>query len=145
MQFSKQIEKDSKLDFSGNETWNLAVIASLPIFDSGANYTKLRKAKYELMETELKMDDTRENILVGAKNSFYNLITNARKVSNNKLALEHSRENHKIINSLYDQGMATNSDLLDAEVMLFASEMNLASAYYDYILANYELKKYTNE
>jgi outer membrane protein TolC len=63
-------------------------------------------------------------------------------VEDNKTALEFAQENHKIINELYEQGMVTNSELLDAEAMLFGSEMNLVASYYDYILLKYEIKKY---
>ena len=81
--------------------------------------------------------------MVTAKNVFHKLVTKARTVEDNKTALEFARENYKIINELYTQGMVTNSELLDAEVMLFGSEMNLVASYYDYILLKYEIKKYT--
>ena len=71
------------------------------------------------------------------------MITNAKIINDNEIALELSKENHKIINQLYEQGMVTNSELLDAETMLFSSEMNLISAYYDFVLSKFEMKKYT--
>ena len=142
LQYSRQFESDDKLDFDGITKWNVAAIASFPIFQSGANFTNLKKSKYEFKKTKLQLEDAKEKILMGAENSFYNIITNAKKVNGSKLALENSKENHKIINDLYKQNMVTNTELLDAEVMLFAGEMNLAVAYYDYILAKYELYKF---
>ncbi|MBC8527431.1 MAG: TolC family protein [Candidatus Cloacimonetes bacterium] len=142
LQYSRQFESDDKLDFDGITKWNVAAIASFPIFQSGANFTNLKKSKYEFKKTKLQLEDAKEKILMGAENSFYNIITNAKKVNGSKLALENSKENHKIINDFYKQNMVTNTELLDAEVMLFAGEMNLAVAYYDYILAKYELYKF---
>ncbi|RLC52529.1 MAG: hypothetical protein DRZ79_01015, partial [Candidatus Cloacimonadota bacterium] len=48
LQFSYEIEKDDKLDFSGEENWNLAAIVSVPLFTSFANFTNLKEAKYDL-------------------------------------------------------------------------------------------------
>ncbi|MCK4359525.1 MAG: TolC family protein [Candidatus Cloacimonetes bacterium] len=142
LQYSRQFESDDKLDFDGETNWTIAAVASFPIFQSGANYTNLQKSKYELNKVKFQLDDAREKILMGAENSFYNLVTKSKKVVGNNLALKNAKENHKIVNNLYEQGMVTNSELLDAEIMLFAGEMNLAVAYYDYILAKYNLDKF---
>ncbi len=143
LQFSYQFESDDEFDFDGEDNWNLVAALSVPIFKSGTNYSNLKKAKYDLKKTQYETESALENYMVAAKNVFHKLITKARTVEDNKTALEFARENHKIINELYTQGMVTNSELLDAETMLFASEMNLVASYYDYILLKYEIKKYT--
>jgi outer membrane protein TolC len=38
--------------------------------------------------------------------------------------------------------MLTNSELLDAETMLYSSEFQLISSYYDFIIAKYEMEKF---
>ena len=145
LQFQKQFESDDKLDFDGEDSWNLVAVASFPVFQSGANLTNLKRSKYEYLKTKLQMDDAKDKILMGTKNSFYNLVTKAKKVNSAKVAFENAKENHKILNDLYEQGMVTNTELLDAEIILFGGEMNLTSAYYDYILAKYNLDKFVGE
>jgi len=143
LQFSYQFESDDEFDFDGEDNWNLVAALSVPIFTSGTNYSNLKKAKYDLKKTQYETESALENYMVAAKNVFHKLITKARTVEDNKTALEFARENHNIINELYTQGMVTNSELLDAEAMLFGSEMNLVASLYDYILLKYEIKKYT--
>jgi outer membrane protein TolC len=145
LQFTYEIENDDTPNFSGDDNWNFVVAFSLPIFSGGANYTNLEKTKYDVRKTNLMLESTKENILIGAKNAYYNLVTKAQTVENNKSSLKFAKENHKLINNLFEQGMITNSELLDADIMLFASEMNLVSAYYDYLIATYEIKKFINE
>ena len=144
LQFSYQFESDDELDFDGEDNWNLVAALSVPIFTSGTNYSNLKKSKYDLKKTKYETEFAQENYMVTAKNVFYKLITKARTVEDNKTALEFAQENHKIVNELYTQGMVTNTELMDAEAMLFGSEMNLVASYYDYILLKYEIKKYTN-
>jgi len=145
LQFSYQIENDDKFNFSGEDNWNLVAAFSFPIFSGGTNYTNLKKTKYDVKKTKLTLESTKDNILVGAKNTFYNLVTKAQTVENNKSALASAKENHKLINNLFEQGMITNSDLMDADIMLFAGEMNLVSSYYDFLISKYDLIKFTNE
>ncbi len=142
LQFDYQIESDDEFDFSGDDNWNLVAAVSVPLFTSGSNFSKVKQAKYELLKTKKQTEYARDNYLIAAENVFNKLITKARIVQDTKAALELAKENHKIINQLYEQGMITNSELLDAETMLFGSEMNLISSYYDYILTKFEMKKY---
>lgn len=144
LQFTYEIENDDKFDLSGEENWNLAAVLSMPLFSSGANYTNLKKTKYEMLQTDLITASAKENLLSGAEATFYNLITKAQSCENNKSALELAQENHKIINELFEQGMVTNTELIDAEILLFSSEMNLISSIYDFILNKFEMKKWTN-
>lgn len=144
LQFSYQIESDDKLDFAGEDNWSMAAVFSFPLFHSGKNYSNLRKAEYELKKTNFQTEWATDNYLVSAENTLRKLITNAKIVTDNKISLEFAKENHKIINEYFNQGLVTNSELLDAEAMLFAGEMNLVAAYYDFILAKYEMKKHIN-
>ena len=145
LQFDYQIESDDEFDFSGDDNWNLVAAISVPLFTGGSNFSKVKQAKYELLKTKKQTENARDNYLVAAENVFNRLITNARIVNDNKIALDFAAENHKIINQIFEQGMVTNSELLDAEIMLFGSEINLISSYYDYLLTKFEMKKYKGE
>ena len=142
LQFSYQIEKDDTFDFDGDDNWNLAAVFSWPFFSSGANYTNLIKTKHDLKKAEYETANLQENYLAAARNVFNRLITKARVVEDNKTALEFAGENHMIINDLFKQGLVTNTELLDAEAMLYGSEMQLIASYYDFILLKYEMKKF---
>lgn len=144
LQFDYQFESDGKFDLDGNDNWNLAAVISLPLFTSGANFSKVKKAKYELLKTQKKTDYTKENYLLAAENVFNQMITKARIVKDNKTETKLAEENHKIINQLYEEGMAINSELLDAETMLYSSKMKLIESYFDFVLMKYEMKKYIN-
>lgn len=144
LQFTYEFENDDRFDFDGEDNWNLAAVISIPLFTAGGNYAGIRKARAELHKTELTNGELRENILNAARDSFYSMISTAQTVENNRLALAAARENYRQMNSLFEQGIVTSSDLLDAETMLYGTEMNLVSSYYDYIILNYEMKKWLN-
>jgi outer membrane protein len=145
LQFTYQIENDDEFNFSGDDNWNLVAALSIPIFSGGTNYTNLEKTRSSAKGSKLNLQSARDNIIIGTKNAYYNLVTKAQSVKNNRYALESAKENYKLINNLFEQGMITNSELLDADIMLFAGKMNLVSSYYDFLISKYELKKFTNQ
>ncbi|MBN2460531.1 MAG: TolC family protein [Candidatus Cloacimonetes bacterium] len=142
LQFTYEIENDDRWDLEGNDNWNLAAVISLPLFTAGDNYTRLRQSKYELESTRAVTEYAEEHYLVNAENVFHRILIKARAVTDSRTALELAEENHRVVNQLYEQGMVTNSDLLDAETMLFGSEMNQLSSYYEFIITKYEMDRY---
>jgi outer membrane protein TolC len=143
LQFSYEFEDSDRIDFSGEKSWNLAAVLSFPLFRGGANYTNLRKAKAEKRETEYAVSALEDYLVVETRRLSRLLITTALQVQSSKTGLDLARENYRILKNLSEQGMITNSEFLDAEVMLFAGETNVIAAYYDFIITSYELNKYT--
>lgn len=145
LQYTHQFEQDDKLNFKGEDNWNLAAVFSMPLFESGRNITEVLKAKAAYKEANLKLSDTREQVLIATKNAFYNLLTKAKKVGSSKTSLQNAQENHSMINDYFEQELVTNQELLDAEIMLFSAKMQQTNAYYDFIIAKYNLNKFLNE
>ncbi len=145
LQYTRTFDQDNKLNLDGAKSWNLAAVFSLPLFHGGTNLTDLKRSGYQYKSTKLQLEDLKQKLLMAAENSLYDLITKAKRVISSKLSYNNAQENYKIVNDLFDQGMITNVELMDAEVMLFASELNVQTSYYDYILAKYALEKYTNK
>jgi outer membrane protein len=143
LQFSYEFENDDRLDFSGDRNWNIAAVLSFPIFTGGGNYTNLRRSHYEQRYTELATEYNDQMIVLEAQRIQRDLITKAQSIESNKLALEFARENYSTMQSLHEQGLITSRDLLDAETMLYASEMNYAASFYDFISTRFELTQYT--
>ena len=142
LQFNYQIESDNKLNLSGNDNWNLAAVASIPLFNSGSNYARVKQAEYNFLKIKQQADYAKENILSSAENVFNQLSTKAKVVEDNKISLEYAEENYRVIKNLYNQEMVNNSELLDAETMLYSSKSNLITSFYKYLQKKYEIKKY---
>jgi outer membrane protein TolC len=142
LQFDYQIERDDTFDFSGSDSWNLAAVLSVPLFNSGSNYAALRQAQASLRQVTHSARAATNGILAGAEASCLNLLTAAKNVQRAKTAEEYARENHAILSNLYAQGMSTNGDLQDAQTMLQSAELTTITAYYDFIIQTYELKKW---
>ncbi|MCB5231305.1 MAG: TolC family protein [Candidatus Cloacimonas sp.] len=142
VQFSYEFENDDKLNFSGDKNWNLAAVLSFPLFQGGKNVAEYSKANAELRRTQLLSATANEHYQRETKRLSREMTLAAMNVENMKTAFEYASENYKILNTLYEQDMATSSSLLDAEALIFSGEIELISAYYAYLTTKYELEKY---
>jgi outer membrane protein len=59
--------------------------------------------------------------------------------------VQQAEENYRIMTGKYKQGMAANSELLDAEVALLQAKLNLTQSLVDYELAIAQLTKAVGE
>jgi len=141
MQFSYEIDDGDTFDLSGEKSWNIAGVLSLPLFTGGSNYSQLKIAQKELRQTELATSSAEEMLITEAKRVIRSQLRSAKNVKNSELSLKLTTSAYNTLNELHRQGMLSNQDLLDAESMFRAGEMQYITSIYDYIIAKYELKK----
>ncbi len=125
---------------------------SIPIFNGGSTKAKINQATIQIKQLEVDMEDTRlglnlanENAKAQIKNSLLTVDANRRNVQLSKEVLEDTQNN-------YRNGLATLTELLDAENALATAENNLNTSLLNYkiaevqlIKANGQLKSLVNE
>lgn len=134
-------------NFSG-----LGLNVSIPIFNGGATRARIRQAEIDIQKTRVDMEDTRlglslanENAKTQIKNSLLTINTNKSNVGLAKEVLDNTNNN-------YQNGLATLTELLDAENAYADAQNNLNTALLNYkvaevqlIKANGQLKSLVNE
>jgi len=142
LQYSYQFESDDKFDLEGDDNWNLAAMLSLPLFTGGKNYADLKSAAFMKKQTDFQTADYEEQLLIAAESSFLNTVNKANSVKDNRLATEFALANYEQIKDLNEQGMVTNNELLDADIMLYSSQMSEIASFYDFLILTCELSKW---
>lgn len=145
LQFSYEFEPTNKIRFDQDTSWTLAAVLSFPLFRGGSNIAEYYQARFEKRAFEKGREVAYEHLSRQAKNIYFRLITASKSVLNNLYSHELALENHRIIQSLFRENMVINSEMLDAELMLNSSEINLINSYYDYIISKYELEDMINQ
>ncbi len=141
----KTIEKDEKLDFQGTDSWSLALTLSIPLFKGTSRIWNTKKARLALEKSILTREDAEVNLLTSAKSSFLSMITAAKQVKIASAALLNSRVQYIQIQDQYKAGLVTSTNLIDADLMLYSSQMRLASAKYDFILSWLSFRQFLNQ
>lgn len=112
-----------------------------PIFDGGAKRAKLRQADIDIEKTQVDIEDSSNALQMAyenAKMQIKNSLSTIETQNDNKVLAEevyHSTENN------YHNGLASLTDLLDAETELVSAQNSYNQALLNYKVAEIELIK----
>src|SRR5690606_13613904 len=133
--------------FSANDgvKWSgfsgLGLNLSIPIFNGGATKSRISQANIKIKQAEVDLIDTKlglqlgnENAKAQIKNSLLTIHTNRANVTLAKEVLENTENNYK-------NGLATLTELLDAETAYADAQNNLTTSLLNYKIAEVQLIK----
>jgi len=110
--------------FTGTISWR--------IFDGGERYAK-RKGAFSVWEREKeRFKSVREDVLYNIKSSFYIALGAKAIVGKRQEALRATQKIYNLTRGRYEEGVAKKSELLQAEVRLLNSKIDLQRARKEY-------------
>jgi outer membrane protein TolC len=126
-------------------SWALFAQASWPIFDGFVSSARAGLIEAGRAELSHRIRAARRAIAIGVRAAFLsakNAETTLVAIERNELLAEKA---HQIATTGYNNGTATNDNVLDAEVGLLAVKLQLLKARYDQIMARLQLLQATGE
>lgn len=117
---------DKPLSYSGGISY------SQPLFDTGSVKEQVNKAKIALERTRISIQDSLRGLKAQGITILNDLFTSTQKVKLMNKALEQSRENHRIMEERFAEGLISNVELIDAQDLLTLSHSNYITALYDF-------------
>jgi len=139
-----------KIPFFGNATSKsgfsaLGLNLSIPIFTGGTTKAKINQATIQLKQAQVDLEDTKlalslsnENAKSQITNSLLTINSNRENVQLAKEVLDNTQNNYK-------NGLATLTDLLDAENAYADAQNNLSTSLLNYKVAEVQLIKAKGE
>lgn len=104
-----------------------------------ASALSVKQAESGLKTAQRNLDVSAKNAQLDAETKYYTLIKSIRQLEISQDALEQAREQLRIIKAKYSEGMATNTDVSQAEQAVLQSENNYESACNNLLLAKAQL------
>jgi outer membrane protein TolC len=120
---------------SDSTYWTAAVTATWNVFDSGIVAAKIREARAAQLEAIHTLKQTKDSVAIAVKTAYLNIRSAERRIPTTKIALEQAKEDYRIAQVSYNAGVATNTDVMDAQVSLTSANTNYIAALYDYNVA----------
>ena len=133
----RALEKES--DSNYNDSKQLALTASIPIFPITDNFADYKKAKFEKRKTDEDYKSAESGIKLDLESSVLNLISSAKQVKASELTLNFATELHSQMEERFRNGMVSTTEILDSEVMLKSSKMSFIRSSFSFIKAKSKL------
>jgi outer membrane protein len=127
------------------DTWDVSVSLSFDIWNWGANSAKIDQAIAQSSETNNGYQLVKDMISLEINQCYLNLEQLNEKLLLTQKTIEQSEENHRLSKDKFSKGLLSNSELLDAEVLLLQSKINHIQAQIEYQIAYARLEKSTGK
>jgi len=127
------------------KSWNAVVAFELDIWNWGRTKAKVRQAKSVINQNQDALSLLKKTIELEVRNAFLNLQATEKKIFVTRKAVEQSKEGFRMTDLRFKEGMATNTDVLDATTLQSQAETNYYQALYDCHIAEAGLKRAMGE
>ena len=100
----------------------------LPIFHWGAEFKKVKKAKLNLSDSKLQLQQMERSMRVEVRKAVQNVTDAERMVETATVGKEQADENLRVMREKFDNQLCTMTDLLDAQSQWQQARSNLIEA-----------------
>lgn len=136
-------ERNSTIALDGYRPWTMALTVSWPIFSGFSDYTNMQKARYEYKRTEAQVETFKRGLLMQARNAEMSLRAARQRI---EIARKGKDQALDVLNSVtrrYENGGASNVDLIDVQTAYTSAKTDYITAVYDYSIASVQLARAT--
>lgn len=128
-----------------NYKWNpysmIGISFSIPIFQGGATYHKVKQVRVDQQTLELNILNTRRTLNMQMKTYVDNMKTSLEEVGSNKEAVKQAAKGRDIALKRYEVGSGTIVELNDAELALTQAKLAYTQSIFNYVSAKADLDK----
>ncbi len=129
----------SREDWGTN--WNTGILLSFDIWNWGQTKDRIKKAEKEKDEMEKQFGLLKNSIEIEVKNAYLNFISAENRIKETKKQIEAAEENLRVSELLYNEGLATTTDVIDAITSWVDAKNNYYNALYEYKVAYANLQR----
>jgi outer membrane protein TolC len=128
-----------------NETWDAGVSLSWDVWNWFSTSHQTEQAEATLTQTQENLGILKDAIMLEVTQNFLAVNQNKMKIEISEIGVQQAEENMRTTSELFKHGIATSSDVIDAEVALLQAKTNYTNSLVDYELAKAKLKKSLGE
>ena len=127
------------------DTWDVTVGVSLDIWNWGQTLHQTDQAQAQLAQAQDALGQMQDGITLDLTQAYLNLQQAKERIDVAEQGVKQAEENHRVTSKRFNAGLASTSDLLDAEVALLQAKTNQTNSIVDYALAQARIEKSIGE
>lgn len=134
-------DKGSTFNDNRNETNQIGLTFTLPLYSGGATSSRIREAEYRLDEALQNREDVFQGIKQDTRSLLRNLTTDVLSVAARKQSIRSSETALKATEEGFNVGTRNVVDVLQAEQNLYRAQRDYAEARFNYVLNLFRFKQ----
>lgn len=127
------------------DSWDVSLSVSFDLWNWNQTGHQTTQAQAQLAQAQEGLSMTKDGITLEVTQSYLNIQKAKERKAVSEQEVAQAEENYRIMDGKYKQGLAANSELLDAEVALLQSKLNFTQSLVEYELAIAQLSKAIGE
>jgi len=147
--FYPQVNFSYNYSWQGNDTpaldgfksWDASLVLSYSLFNGFGDVASMQKARADLKQSEYLVQDYDRALKVAVFTALNAIRTALSKIELAEKNLIQVTDNRQLVQNRYNLGLASNIDMIDAQVLESTAQGNLITARYDLLIAGAELKR----
>lgn len=121
--------------FGRSSGWDVTAVATWNIFEWGRTYFGAEEQIHRVSQARLQRTQLLDDIRLQVKQAYLKMRESEKNIKTVELAIEAAKENFRINTEQYKEQIATQTDVLIAQVLLSRTRTNYYNALYDYEIA----------
>ena len=117
---------------SGITGWQAMIVAEYSLMDGGVNKAKIKQAELNLAQVDQSEKQVQQLIEFEVRSAYLNMKEAEKLIKVAEEGIKNSQESFRIAQVKYNGGIATNTEVIDAQSTLIEAETNHLNALYDY-------------
>ena len=127
------------------DTWDVGISVSLDLWNWGTTVRQTDQARAQLEQVKDGLGQLQDAVALEVTRDYLNLGRALERISVAENGVKQAEENYRVTSGKFKQGLALNTDLLDAEVALLQAKTNYTQAITDYEMAEASLERSSGE
>lgn len=119
-------------EFMDQDSWTMTLGVNVPLYDGGKGGIKADQQQNELEKIANNRQNLLENLNIEVEDSILTVKESKEKIALEQLSLENAAENLEIANKSYEAGVASNTEVIDAQSIYNQSKISLLQSEYSY-------------
>ncbi len=132
---------NNELSGPWQDIYQAELVLSIPLFNGGTNVGRFKEASSNYDKLVFLKSQTVDNIRISTQAAYANATVANNEIAAAQEALKTAEKAESIAQEQYRIGLATNLDVLNANLGLKEAQMNYIKAKYNYLLALAELER----
>ncbi|MBR5332530.1 MAG: TolC family protein [Muribaculaceae bacterium] len=118
----------------------IGVALSVPIFQGGQTYSKVKQAEIQVKEMKFQRENLERSINMQVEIAVDNINKNVKQIASSAESVKQADKAHEIVEKSFKIGAASYLDLRDSELALTRSRLAYYQSIYNYLVANSSLE-----